>query len=79
MLEVDIPPRLCGAMELLCRKYPPLRRSGVLIMPIYFSCHLDSRTVQYRIGREEHIQRKIDLMVTEAKTKMAKKDKKGEW
>lgn len=48
-------------------------------MPIYFHCHLDSRTVQYRIGREEHIQRKIDLMVTEAKTKMAKKDKKGEW
>jgi len=28
-------------------------------------------------NREEHIQRKIDLMVTEAKTKMAKKDKKG--
>ena len=44
-----------------------------------FSCRLDSRTVQYRIGREEHIQRKIDLMVTEAKTKMGKKDKKGEW
>ena len=38
------------------------------------------RTFQYRDARnrEEHIQRKIDLMVTEAKTKMAKKDKKGE-
>lgn len=38
---------------------------------------LDSRTFQYR-RREEHIQRKIDLMVKEAKDKMAKKDKKGE-
>jgi hypothetical protein len=41
-----------------------------------FAFLIDSRTFQYR--REEHIQRKIDLMVKEAKDKMAKKDKKGE-
>lgn len=29
--------------------------------------------------RQEHIQRKIDSMVTEAKEKMAKNDKKGGW
>lgn len=47
-----------------------------------FSClfrltRFDSRTFQRH--REEHIQRKIDLMVKEAKDKMAKKDKKGKW
>jgi len=37
-----------------------------------------STPAPFQYGREEHIQRKIDLMVKEAKEKMAKKDKKGE-
>jgi len=52
----------------------PLGRSDVLIAHL----SLPHLPIPPR-NREEHIQRKIDLMVTEAKTKMAKKDKKGEW
>ena len=54
----------------------PLWADQMFLLPI---CHSRTYLPIPPRNREEHIQRKIDLMVTEAKTKMAKKDKKGEW